>query len=152
MRDENAFNAFLSKKFRALPGTASLKVAERHHIGISDFLLWRGGRGAGVEVKLSADFTAKSAVLKHPFSGPQQTWLATLTRTSTLAFGLVGVGASRLMYLIPADMIPERGTWNGADFMRLVSNSRVHEFAFDDIGRLTDTIFEHRVEAGVCLK
>jgi hypothetical protein len=153
MRNEDAFNAYLSKKLNAFsPEIAKLKMAEKYHVGIPDFCLWKGGRSVVVESKLIKSFgkpASKASLLKHPFTGPQQTFLQTMMRAGVPAFGLIGVDDIRDMLLLPANLIPPDGTWTAAGLESVVFSGG-HVFDFDDVAGLVDILFEYEVEDGLC--
>jgi penicillin-binding protein-related factor A (putative recombinase) len=82
-------------------------------LGISDFLLFYKGTAVGLEVKFVKEVTEnpqKKNLLKHPFSGPQQSFLHTLDNTKNKSFGLVAF-PNRIVHLIPWFKIPKCGNW-----------------------------------------
>jgi hypothetical protein len=153
VRNEDTFNSFLSREFgRLAPDTAKLKMAEKYHIGIPDFCLWRKGRSVLFESKFIPTLglpASKGQVLKHPFTGPQQTFLHTMLRAGVSAFGLVGIGDVRQMVLLPANFIPESGSWSTSGFVSL-AGSDSPMFGFDEVPRLVDSMFSYEVVGAVC--
>lgn len=116
MRTEGEFNAQLSKRFKA-EGIMTLKICDRMSLGISDFLLFRRGLATALEVKFLTHWPADAAqLLKHPFTGPQQTFLESFKLAGHNAYGLVVVRAHHCMAVIPASEIPLDGNWNTLQF------------------------------------
>ena len=134
MKTENEFNAYLSKKFRATNATAVLKVCDKITPGIPDFLIWRGTRSLAIESKFVAKLPKKrtAQLLKHTFSGPQLTMLETLSIGGAITYGLVGIGETKLMYLIPRDKIPMCGNWDVEGFFHQTGTT-VYRFDEADV-------------------
>jgi len=121
MKDENAFNASLSKRLKRLEKkpnfTLYIKPADKFREGISDFLIFRSGKTLALETKFVGDWPSdKALLLKHEFSGAQQTFLESMVLSGNLAFGLVAVDSEKKMFLIPQHGIPESGNWNTGYF------------------------------------
>lgn len=156
MKDEDAFNAHLSKKMKALvPKYKSLKMSEKYHIGIPDFALWSGGRSVVIESKLVHDITTPKTpgqFMKHPFTGPQITFLNDTLRTGTPAFGLVGVDEYKEMLLIPANLIPPSGTWATAGFVSLLHSGGALIFPYARVDAMVEGAFSYYVEDMICRK
>lgn len=115
MKNENSFNAFLSQKLRTLQnsGYHHLKTSDRFTAGIPDFLIWGHGRSLALECKFIQHFPKTGGCLlldKHPFTGPQRTYLESIGITKNRAFGLVVVWSANVMYLVPWDRIKENWT------------------------------------------
>lgn len=152
MKNEDAFNAYLSKEIGKLaPHTAKLKMAEKYHVGIPDFCLWQAGRSVVFECKfIAAAVITGGKILKHPFTGPQLTFLQTLLRARVPAFGVIGINGAGGMWLLPADVITAHGNWVTEEFGVTVKNLSWHPF--HDVPGLVSTMFSYRVEGGVCVK
>jgi hypothetical protein len=116
MATENDFNAKLSANFKKLEsqGFLTLKMAEKYHIGIPDFLIWHDGRCAGLEVKFVKELPkGRGKVLGHAFDGRQLTFLQRIAMAGGPAWGLVVVHSEKKMYLFYFTDIPEGGNWSG---------------------------------------
>lgn len=116
MKTENEFNAWLGNNIRKLEpkGFFLLKVAEKYHIGISDFFIWYGGSCAAIETKFVREMPKKTGkVLKHDFDGTQITFLKRVASTGNPAWGLVAIHEEKRMVLVPFSSIPEDGNWHG---------------------------------------
>lgn len=104
MKNENAFNAFLSNKLRTLQnhGYHHLKTSDRFTAGIPDFLIWGHGKSLALEVKFIQHIPSNGCFLlqKHPFTGAQRTYLESIGLTGNRAFGLIGVQSEEVLYLI----------------------------------------------------
>jgi hypothetical protein len=124
---ENDFNSNLSKEIRKLaPKVHYLKVSDKFGIGISDFLIWRDGTCAAVEVKYITEYPNPNVqLLKHPFKGSQITFLESISLTGNRAFGIVGVGKD--IYLIPWKKIPPNGNWQTQEFVGFKSYPKIKE-------------------------
>lgn len=105
MRNENEFNAYLSKNFRKMYKRVKYtKVSDRFTPGVSDFLVWfSGGNSAALECKYvqSLGDEDKPALQKHPFTPAQINFLRDIASTGNVASGLIFVNDIRKMFLIP---------------------------------------------------
>jgi len=139
MKTENEFNAWLGKHLRMLEpkGFFTLKVAEKYHIGVSDFFIWHGGQCASVEVKFIKSMPLRGGnVLKHEFDGKQQTFLKRVSAAGNPAWGLIAVHDQKKMVLIPNGHLPESGNWKGA-----ITDAHCFEFSYGDWKRLAYQLF-----------
>jgi len=131
MKNEDAFNAYLSKELKKLaPEFKVLKLCEKYHIGVSDFMLIRGGVACFFETKFLRDDPFKTAgqVLKHPFSGAQMTFLKSMRRAGAMSYGVVYHDYSDLIWVYEVCDLPERGNWFSHEF-----GWQGHSFARKDI-------------------
>lgn len=152
MKNEDAFNAYLSKALRALPGTHALKMSEKYHVGIADFSLWRGGRGVLFETKFVQTIRGAGKLLKHPFTGPQQTFLETAVRAGTPAFGVIGCNDIYKLWVIPFQCIPSEGNWTCNDFIKVTYSDNIYEFDIGEVDLFASHLFTYRVEDKRCLR
>ena len=121
MRNENAFNAWLSKELRTLhsKGFHHAKISDKFTAGVSDFLIWGLGKSVVIESKYVKEFPKDTSdLLEHTFSGAQITFLESIGLTGNRAFGLIAVGDRKggSLFLIPWKEIPDSGNWKVADF------------------------------------
>lgn len=142
MKNENAFNAYLSKEFRSRHnrlGCFHVKASDKFTAGVSDFLLWMNSHSAGLETKLvkTIDRKPTTLLLDHTFTGAQLTFLESMRLTGNYAYGLVGVLDTSRMLLIESANLPESGNWTASEFDMV--NKR--NFAMDDIDGLLQAIF-----------
>ena len=144
MNNEHAFNQYLGRELKKLrPYIYHLKASEKFHRGISDFLIWRGGKCAVLEVKFIRDLGKETSnLLKHSFTGPQQTFLQIIDKTGTYAWGLIAIKSEQKMYLIPQRLIPMSGNWKNSDFKLLITKNEIFEFSFVQVRTLIDHIFK----------
>lgn len=108
MKDENAFNSWLSSKLKKRkPDIVSKKIADKYKRGISDFLLWGYGTSVILECKFIADYpkTPSAKALKHDFSPEQMNYMREIERTGNKCFGLVYVDSRRLAHLLPYEIL-----------------------------------------------
>lgn len=107
MKNESAFNAYLSRQFNALtPALKYLKVSDRFSVGVSDFIIWSKGKSLGLECKYIDDYPKTEVALlfkNHKFTGPQITFLKEMVMAGCYGYGLIAVGCEKKMYLIPPD-------------------------------------------------
>lgn len=152
MKNEDAFNAYLSKEIGKLaPSVAKLKMAEKYHIGIPDFCLWKDGRSVVFESKFIHTVglpASKGSVLKHPFTGPQQTFMQTLMRAGVPAFGVIGIDDLKQAILVPANFIPVSGSWSISGFINVLECTPI--FPMCDVDVLVNFMFSYEVIDGVC--
>lgn len=121
MKNENQFNAYLSKEFRARHSRHEifhLKASDKFTAGVSDFLLWGNGYSCGLETKFTdtIDRKANTLVLEHTFTGAQQTYLESMRIAGSGNYGLVAVKDISAMFLINGVQIPESGNWTAQEF------------------------------------
>ena len=70
MRNENAFNAWLSKELRSLhsKGFHHAKISDKFTAGVSDFLIWGLGKSVVIESKYVKEFPKDTSdLLEHTF-------------------------------------------------------------------------------------
>ena len=138
MKTENEFNAWLGNNIRKLEphGFFLLKVAEKYHIGISDFFIWHGGSCAAIETKFVREMPKKNGkVLKHEFDGKQVTFLHRVANTGNPAWGLVAIHEKKKIVAVPYRDIPADGNWCGD----VPDNFR--SFKYDEIPSLLKWVF-----------
>ena len=96
MKTEGEVNAWLSKKLRIYaakhPEVSYLKVSDRFHSGVSDFLIWQRCwvcrcASAAIEVKRANPKGGK--LLSHGFTGPQIEFLRAQEAAGCRGFGLI---------------------------------------------------------------
>lgn len=145
MKDENAFNSHLSKELKRLERTGPdftfyMKAADKFRSGVSDFLIWRKSLTIAVESKFTKT-AGNGLLLSHPFSGPQLTFLESIALSGNEAYGLIGIGEEKAMYLVPYKRIPKEGNWQSKDFFE----SRFYSFSFGSVEPLLDHVFINRI-------
>lgn len=121
MKNENAFNAWLSKEIRCIhtKGYHHVKISDKFTAGVSDFLLWGHGKHSVLEVKYVSQFPKEGCkLLKHPFEGAQITFMESIGLTGNRAHGLIAAGDKKdgLLYLMDWKDIPPSGNWEIVDF------------------------------------
>lgn len=117
MKTENELNRNISKEFKKRQGLHVLKASDKISVGVPDFLLWFRTKSAGFETKFVKDWgSEKSLLLKHPFSGAQQTWLESLELSGNSGYGGVYVHCEKLLYIVHSTEIPDGGNWTTRDF------------------------------------
>jgi hypothetical protein len=117
LKTENDLNRQLSKEFKKRRGLHALKASDKISVGIPDFLLWFKGNAAGLETKFIKEWPSDRAkLLKHAFSGAQQTWLESLEISGSHGKGGVYVHCEKLLYIVDYNEIPEGGNWTTRDF------------------------------------
>lgn len=150
MRNESDLNRYLTKEIKKIPHVMMIKASDKYTPGISDFLLWRGGKGAFLETKFIAKMpSSNSLLLKHSFSSKQVSFLRAMTNIAGCpAWGAVGVGEDRKIYCIPSWEIPFEGNWKSEEFMKLKSNPqdipippKIKTFGFSDISAMIEQLF-----------
>lgn len=120
MKIENDFNRFLAVEFKKLsPDVHYLKASDKFTVGVSDFIVWRRGRSAGIESKFIRDWPSdRSLLLKHPFTGAQQTFLESVALTCNSGIGIIGIGSEKRFFVIDYMNIPKSGNWKTEEFKR----------------------------------
>lgn len=149
MKNEDAFNAYLSLELRRLrPFTASIKMSEKFHIGVPDFSLIRRGQTAFFECKFLKEEpspTKRGRVLGHPFGAAQLTFLRLMAAAGARCFGVIGLDYRRRMKVIHLDDLPASGNWTGAEWIA----AKARFFDFSDVAGLADYLLgSGEVEGG----
>ncbi len=125
MRNENELNASLSRIWRSheRDGFLAVKVAQKYHIGVSDFFIWHKGLCAAVETKFVLTLPPRALVLKHAFQGPQLNFLRRVKQSGGApSYGLIAVHDEKTYVVFDYNNIPEAGNWKGKDeFMTAVN-------------------------------
>lgn len=118
MRNENAFNAFLSKEIRKFgPEVFAIKVSDKFTVGISDFLVFGFGKTLALETKFVRKWPGDNKLLlDHTFSGGQVTFLESMHLAGHRAYGAVAVEETRRVYFMAWNRIPESGNWKTKEF------------------------------------
>lgn len=140
MKNEDAFNHWLSKELKTFrPDVMALKMAEKFHIGVADFMFVKGGKVVYVETKfLREPPTSKNTVLKHPFSGAQLTFLRNMQKAGARCFGAVGLGYADEILIFTYDELPMWGNWSLAAWQ----DAKAEAFHFDHLERMLDYLFD----------
>lgn len=143
MKNENAFNAFLSSEMKKL-GTSfkSLKLSERYHIGIADFIVFGcDGKSSAIECKFVSKIKSKGSLLNHPVSGAQMSFLKGMSLAGVNSWVLIGVEPLKMMALIPSSMFPESGNCDVSWFKDTVLNSESESYCFP-FSNVNDLVFK----------
>ena len=143
-KTENDLNAYLSKQFKQIrPAIASVKLAEKFHIGISDFILLQGGRGTIMETKNIRDFPkSHGKVLSHPFEPEQLSFLKRVALADVPVWGVVAVNQVETLWAFPLESIPESGNWQRQEFFSAVRE--LPPYGFDQIEALALDLIHNR--------
>lgn len=134
MKNENQFNAYLSKEFRARHNRLKIyhmKASDKFTAGVADFLLWGNSYSCGLETKFIDAIPKKdnTLLLEHPFTGTQLTFLESLRIAGSGNYGLVAVKDTSTMFLINGIHLPELGNWSAREF----ASQEKKFFHFNDI-------------------
>lgn len=137
MRNESDFNRFLAKEFRKLsPNLHFLKASDKFTAGVSDFIIWYHRASIALESKFISKWPSNnSLLLRHPFTGAQQTFLESVYLTGNKGFGIVGIGEDKSFIVIPEDQIPRSGNWNVEEF----KNMPYDRFSFKEVKYFLDS-------------
>jgi penicillin-binding protein-related factor A (putative recombinase) len=138
MKTEHDFNAHLSKKLRELqPHVFHVKVSDKYHIGLSDFLIWKSGVTLALEAKFVKKRPPSGRMLNFAFKPAQITFLKQMEMAGNLPFGLVAIGEERTMFPIPLTNIPAGGNWDNDRAFREACFSHFH---FDDVTSMLEVL------------
>lgn len=143
MKTENAFNAFLSLEMKKL-GTQfkSLKLSERYHIGIADFIVFGcDGKSAAIECKFVSKIKSRGQLLNHPVSGAQLSFLKGMTLAGVNSWVLIGVEPLKMMALIPSESFPVSGNCDVEWFKTSVLNTQSDTYCFP-FSNVNDLVFK----------
>jgi hypothetical protein len=136
MKTENDFNRFLSEEIKRLsPDIFYFKAADKYGLGVPDFLLWGYGYSTVFETKFIQEMPARNTtkLLKHTFKRTQQSFIKKIIATDNPGWGIIGCKASRVIYVINGDAIPESGNLNTLELQGLMKMGKVKLFEFGDI-------------------
>lgn len=147
MRNENEFNAQWGARLRTVAEKSGdylvLKVAQKYHIGVSDFFIWSpAGVCAAVETKFVLKLPSRNgSVLKHEFQGPQLNFLRRVRKTGAPAVGVVAVHSEKRVYSFDYEKLPAEGNW-AADNFRVLMDV-VPSFPYDETDIFLHYLFNH---------
>lgn len=144
MRNENEFNAKLSSIWRSYErdGFLAIKVAQKYHIGVSDFFIWHRGICAAVETKFVRTLPPRAKVLKHEFQGPQLNFLRRIKSAGGgPAFGIVAVHDEKVMCVFNYEHLPEDGNWLGKSEFEISARTKAALFPYGTERQLLEYLF-----------
>jgi hypothetical protein len=120
----------------------AIKTSDRFHAGISDWLVFHKGKVAAIEAKFVSVPSKRGKLLKHPVSGPQQTFMKVMRECGVPGYALIGFGDTRRMVTIPIEDIPPSGNWTVDEFfLKSTSSSFWWTFNFNEVPNMMHTIF-----------
>jgi len=124
MRNEGDLNRFLTKEIKKIPRVMVVKASDKYTPGISDFLLWKDGRGAFLETKFVTKLpNLNRLLLRHRFSSKQVGFLKGMTNMGGCpAWGAIAIGDEKTLYCFPSWHIPSEGNWKTEEFLRIKSS------------------------------
>lgn len=141
MRNENDFNAYLTKEIRKL-GTdyKAIKLADKFRIGMPDWLMFYKGLAVGVEAKFIRGKPKKdtSKLLAHPVTAPQISYMKSLELAGVKCKVLIGSALDAKIRVISFPDLPETGNYSLGEFEAL------HESClckFTDVDSLVEKLF-----------
>lgn len=138
---ENDFNSeVLSKGLRRLsPEVHYYKASDKFTVGVSDYIIWGWGQSAVLESKFVAEWPGPNReLLKHEFKGAQTTFLESVALTKNRAWGCIGIGEEKKIYVFSHLQIPPGGNWKTSQFQYMQYKS----FGFKDVDLLARWLFE----------
>lgn len=142
MKNENEFNGILGKHLKRYWGRYfHTKNADKYRVGVPDFYIWGLQKHVCIECKFikSVPLEDSAAWLKkHKFTPEQVTFLKCVSSTGSRAYGLVGVGDKKKMFLLDRTEI-HKGN--------VTSETHGHWFdiSTDGVNELLKHIFKDRV-------
>ena len=140
MKTEGEFNAYLSKQLKKYnPQVASVKIADKFQVGISDFLIWANSKSLALETKHIMDLPERKTtkILTHPFSGAQLTFLETISLAGSMGYGLISIDSEQRFYVIHYKDIPSDGNFTRAQFEAVTKAS----FSYKEIDQFLSFFF-----------
>lgn len=142
MATENDFNGDFSSYVRRM-GTSfkAVKISDKVKAGISDFLIFNGGRAVAVECKHIQELPeGRGRALKHAVSGPQQTFLKGMALAGVPGFIVIACAGERSVTIIPGSEVPPSGNWTREEIFEA---RRVHGvYFYKDIPKMVCAFFE----------
>ena len=148
MKNEGDLNRYLTKEIKKIPHVMMVKASDKYTPGISDFLLWKDGKGAFLETKFISHIPSTNKnLLKHAFSPKQVSFLRGMTNVAGCpSWGAVAVGEDRKIYCIPSWELPEEGNWKTEEFVKLKSDllgipPKIKTFGFSEISYMIEQLF-----------
>lgn len=141
MATENDFNSYFTTHVNRM-GTRfkGLKISDKLKTGISDFILFYEGRALAIESKHIQEWPpGKGRALKHPVSGPQQTFLKGMGLAGVPGYVMVACAVDRVITVIPAEFVPPSGNWTKEE---LFEARRLYgAYGYMEIPRLVSDLF-----------
>jgi hypothetical protein len=98
MRTENEFNRKLGSLLKMQKDLFYRKLSDKYQVGMSDFILIKKGKTVFIECKYKKDLKGP---LKHPFSGPQLSFMKQASSGGAECYGLVWIDSLSSFYLLP---------------------------------------------------
>ena len=119
MKTEGEFNTFLGNQMKKMGKEfTAIKHSDRFQTGISDFMVYGNGKAMALESKFVKELPGgNTLLLKHPFTGPQLTYLESISLSGNWAFGIVGIEQTKRIYAIPFSKLPKEGNWKTQIFL-----------------------------------
>jgi len=117
LRTENEFNARLTRDIRKLGTTyKAIKMSDRFKIGVPDWLMFYEGRAVAVEAKFIQKIPARRKVLSHPVTGPQISYMKSLTLAGVPCKVIIGAAFDDLVRVVDLEDLPEDGNFSVEQF------------------------------------
>lgn len=124
MRTENEFNARLTKDIRKLGTTyKAIKMSDRFKIGVPDWLMFYEGRAVAVEAKFVQKIPPKRKVLSHPVTGPQISYMKSLSLAGVPCKVIIGASFDDLVRIVSLEDLPEDGNFSSEQFALITETS-----------------------------
>lgn len=137
MNNENDFNGYLSKEIRKL-GTAykAVKLSDKFKIGLPDWFMFHQGLTVAVESKFFQRFPKRGRVLKHPVTGPQISYMKSLSLAGVPCKVIIGSSATGLVYVLDFVQVPQCGNFTVGDFAEMKACCKINR-----VQNLVDLLF-----------
>lgn len=122
MKNENEFNAYLTKEIRKLGSDyKAVKMCDRFKVGVPDWLIFYKGKPVAVEAKFVKNLpkTKAGKVLGHPVTGAQITFLKGMALAGVSGKIIIASLEESLVRVVPLEILPENGNFTLEEFKNL---------------------------------
>lgn len=142
MATENDFNSYLSTHIRRMGSSfKAVKIADKAKTGIADFLIFHEGRCVAVECKHIATWPpGRRQALGHAVSGPQQTFLKSMSLAGVPGFVVIACAEDRIMTVVPGGFVPTSGNWTKEEI--LDARTRYGAYGYMDAAQMVRDFFQ----------
>jgi len=127
MNTENDFNGYITKEIRKL-GTdyKAIKLSDKFKIGLPDWIMFYRGQAVAVESKFVRRLPKRGKVLKHPVTGPQISYLSSLSMAGVTCKVIVGAAFDSHIYVLDFTELPVGGNFYPTDFSWMKAKCRIN--------------------------
>lgn len=128
MNNENDFNGYITKEVRKL-GTdyKAIKLSDKFKIGLPDWIMFYRGQAVAVESKYVQRLPKRGKVLKHPVTGPQISYMNSLSLAGVSCKVVIGTAFSGMIYVLDFTELPVGGNFYPGDLGKMTAHCKINQ-------------------------